>query len=208
MDRTGLINKVKVILDEFAPEGVGTPFEEYIGPLLDESANEIILEGPLYLLIPLAIPLTTGDPATSMLKYADDKAYIPVPADFVRLHEIKFPLWKRSVSEAISQENEKYNMQENEYLRSGYGRPFVALIRKLFTGDTLKRYFECGKVLANAVPDTALYVKKTLPEDLADEFVDTLTWRAAAKVMLTLGDANRAKVALEQSAVHLSKLIV
>jgi len=52
MDRTGLINKVKVILDEYTPEGVGTPFEEYIGPLLDESAREIVMEGPLYLLTP------------------------------------------------------------------------------------------------------------------------------------------------------------
>jgi len=207
MDRTGLINKVKVIIDEFAPEGVGMPFDEYIGPLLDESAREITLEGPLYLLVPLSIPLTSGDPEASILKYADDKAYIPVPDDFVRLHEVKFPFWKRPVREAISQGNEKYNIQENEYLRAGYGRPFVALIRKQFPGDTPKRYLECGKALADAVPDTALYVKKSLPEDLADEFADTLSWRAAAKVLLNLGDANRAKVAFEQSAVHLSKLI-
>lgn len=207
MDRTGLINKVKVILDEFAPEGVGMPFDEYIGPLLDESAHEIILEGPLYLLTPLSIPLTSGDPATSILKYADDKAYIPVPSDFVRLHEVKFPLWKRSVREAISRENEKYNVQENEYLRAGYGRPCVALVRKQFSG-TLAKYLECGKAIANAVPDTALYVKETLPEDLAEEFADTLCWRAASKVLSTLGDVNRAKVALEQSVVHLSKLII
>lgn len=207
MDRPGLINKVKVILDEYTPEGVGTPFEQYIGPLLDESAREIVLEGPLYLLVPQPIPLTGGDPEASILKYADDRAYIPVPSDFVRLHEVKFPLWKKSVREAISQENEEYNMQENEYLRSGYGRPFVALIRKQFPGGALVRYLECGKALADAVPDTALYVKESLPEDLAEEFADTLSWRAASKVLATLGDVNRAKVALEQSMIHLSRLI-
>jgi hypothetical protein len=207
MDRQGLLNKVKVILDEYTPEGVGTPFDEYIGPLLDESAREIVLEGPLYLLAPLPIPLNGGDPEASILKYADDRAYIPVPADFVRLHEVKFPLWKRSVREAISQENEKYNMQEYEYLRSGYGRPCVALVRKQFSGGALAEYLECGKALANAVPDTALYVKESLPEDLAEEFTDTLCWRAASKVLAILGDVNRAKVALEQSVVHLSKLI-
>lgn len=207
MDRPGLINKVKVILDEYTPEGVGTPFDEYIGPLLDESAREIVLEGPLYLLAPESIPLSSGDPAASILKYADDRAYIPVPSDFVRLHEVKFPLWKRSVREAITQENEKYNIQENEYLRSGYGRPYVALVRKQFSGGALVRYLECGRALANAVPDTALYVKETLPENLAEEFADTLCWRAASKVLATLGDVNRAKVALEQSMIHLSKLI-
>jgi hypothetical protein len=207
MDRTGLINKVKVILDEYTPEGVGTPFEEYIGPLLDESAREIVMEGPLYLLTPMPIPLESGSPAESILKYADDRAYIPVPSDFVRLHEVKFPLWKRSVREAISQENEEYNMQENEYLRSGYGRPFVALVRKQFSGGALARYLECGKALEDAVPGTALYVKESLPEDLAEEFADTLAWRAASKVLATLGDVNRAKVALEQSVIHLSKLI-
>jgi hypothetical protein len=207
VDRQGLINKVKVILDEFSPEGVGMPFEEYIGPLLDESAREIVLDGPLYLLTPLPIPLEGGEPPVSILKYEDDRAYIPVPPDFVRIHEVKFPLWKRSVHEAITRENERYNMQENEYLRSGYGRPCVALVRKQFPGETQTRYLECGKVLDGAVPDTALYVKETLPEDLAEEFADTLAWRTASKVLATLGDANRAKVALEQSVVHLTRLI-
>ena len=32
MTRTELANKVKIILDEFSPGGVGLPFDEYIGP--------------------------------------------------------------------------------------------------------------------------------------------------------------------------------
>lgn len=200
MERTGLINKVKIILDEYAPAGAGLPFDEYIGPLLDESAREILLEGPLYLLTPVSIPLTS-------VVYADDKAYIPEPGDFARLFEMKFPLWKRSVRDAISQENARYNVQENEYLKSGYGRPFVALVTKKFGEGSLTRYLECGKCLSSAAPDVALYVKENKPEELAEEFVDALTWRTASKVFLTMGMADRSKVTLEQSMVHLGKLI-
>ena len=197
MDRTGLINKVKTILDEYTPEGVGQPFDEYIGPLLDESAMELLLAGPLYLLTPVSITLTETT-------FANDRSFIPVPADYVRLYEIKYPLWKRSVREAYSRESERYNVQENEYLKAGYGRPFVALMTKTPSGGALTRYLECGKVLANAVPDVALYVQKTKAENLADAFTDTLCWRCAAKVLITMGMADRAKIVLEQASQHLA----
>lgn len=212
MNRTELANKVKVILDEFSPEGVGLPFDQYIGPALDESAREIVLEGPLYLLAPSLIPLaTTGETPESLVKYEGDCAYIQEPADFARLYELKYPLWKKSVRETISKGNEQYKLQENEYLRSGYARPHVARITRSFSGTAPARYLECGKVVdpgeGTLSPDVALYVKTTKPEELASEFVDALCYRTAGKVLLSLGDANRSKMALEQSVVHLNKLI-
>ena len=197
MDRTGLKNKVKIILDEYTPEGAGNPFDDYIGPLLDESAREILLAGPLYLLAPVAIPLTST-------VYADDRSYIPLPADYLRLYEMKYPLWKRPVREAVSGESQEYTIQENEYLRAGYGRPYVALVNRTPAGGSPTKYLECGKVLASAVPDTALYVQDTAAENLAEAFVDTLSWRCAGKVLLTMGMADKAKLALEQSMAHLA----
>lgn len=211
MDRTGLINKVKVILDEYAPGDVGLPFEEYVGPLLDESAREILTDGPLHLLTPTPIPLTSGSPPTSIVKYADNKAYIPVPSDFLRIYEIKYPLWKKSVRIAISKENPEYRLQDNEYLRSGYGRPFVAIVLTSVAGGAVTRYLECGRVEnpgAGSLTPVALYVKDDKPENLAEQFVDTLTWRCASKVLAVMGDANRSKMALEQSMSHLNSIII
>lgn len=212
MTRTELANKVKIILDEFSPGGVGLPFDEYIGPALDESAREIVLEGPLYLLTPSVIPLmSTGTPPESLVRYEDDKAYIPEPGDFARLYELKYPPWKKSVRETISRDNQQYKLQENQYLRSGYARPFVARITRSFEGTAPGRYLECGRVenpgSGTLVPPVALYVKNTRPEDLALEFTDALCYRAAGKVLISLGDLNKAKVALEQSTAHLAKLI-
>ena len=59
MERAALINIVKVKLDEFSPGDIGLPFDDYIGPMLDESAREVLERAPLHLLSPAAIP-TSG----------------------------------------------------------------------------------------------------------------------------------------------------
>jgi hypothetical protein len=198
MERVGLINKVKVIIDEFAPESTGLPYEDYIGPLLDESAREILLLGPLHLISPTALP--------SPVTYQDDLAYIQRPDNFLRLYEVRFPKWKRSVREAISRQNDRYAVQENEYIRAGYGRPSVTIVNTTINGTT-GTFLECGRVDQGAAPVTALYVREELPENIDDTFADALAWRCASKVLATVGDANRSKGALDQSLVHLQMLI-
>jgi len=204
MDKGGLANRVKVKLDEFTPEGVGLPFDEYIGPLLDESARDLVLQGPLHLLSPTSIPLTS-------VAYADGKAYIPVPADWVRLYELKYPLWKKPVREAISKENPEYKLQENEYLRSGYGRPSVAVVTTVIGGGAVTRYLECGRVDdpgATPLTPVALYVAETKPEDLNDQLVDALTWNATAKVLSVMGMQDKARAAMEQYVIALKSLML
>lgn len=192
MDRQGLINKVKIKMDEFAPDGVGLPFDEYIGPVLDESAREVLERSPLHLLSPTALPLTG-------VVYDDDRAYIPVPADYVRLYEIRYPLWKRSVRKAVSAEDPQYKVQENEYIRGGYGRPCVAIVHTTVNGGDVTKYFECSKVIESAsITPIALYVKTDKPENLNDIFSDALTWLCSSKLLGIMGDQDKAKLALEQ----------
>jgi hypothetical protein len=203
MERAALINIVKVKLDEFSPGDIGLPFDDYIGPMLDESAREVLERAPLHLLSPAAIP-------TSGTTFLNDKAYIPVPSDYVRLYEIKYPQWKKSIRKAISSEDPQYKIQENEYIRAGLARPAVAIVRTTLDGGaTIGRYFECGKVEENITsPPTpiALYIKTTLPEELEDILADTLTWLCTAKVLSILGYGDKAAIALEHHTQALMAL--
>lgn len=195
MLRSELITRVKIKLDEYAPSDISLPFDDYIGPLLDESARELLERGPLHLMTPTSLPITGT-------VFENDKSYIPVPVNFVRLYEIKYPLWKKSVRIAISRENPEYKIQENEFIKGGYGRPFVALVHTSVSGGAVTKYLECSKVLADAAPSVATYVKTfgtTLdPENLNDHLADPLTWLTASKVFGVLGYADKATLAKEQ----------
>jgi hypothetical protein len=198
--RSDLIIRVKIKLDEYTPSpGVALPFESYISPLLDESANDITARGPLRLLLPIAIPLTG-------VAYLADKSYIPVPVNYVKLYEIKYPLWKKSVRIAISQENPAYKIQENEYIKGGYARPSVAEV--IYNGI---KHFECGKVV-DPTPGTltpiATYVKTDVAENLNDLLVDSLTWLTVSKIFVVTGYGDKAKITLDLSNQALAQLIV
>lgn len=211
MNRTTLINGVKIKLDEYTPSGVSLPLDTFIGPLLDESARDILKKGPLHLLNPTQIPITSGDPPATTILYEDDKAYIPVPSDFIRLYEIKFPLWKRSVIEAISKGNPEYRIQENEYLRAGYGRPVVAIVLTSVKGGAVTRYFECAKVEdpgSDSITPVALYVKSDLAENIADQFSDSLEWLATSKVLTSMGYLDKAAITLQQHQAAFNALIL
>ena len=199
MNRTDLISRVKIKLDEYTPSGVSLPFEDYIGPMLDESARDLCIRGPLHLLAPSDIALTGVD-------YYNNKVYIPVPSDYAKLYEIKYPLWKKSVRVAITPENPHYKIQENEYLTGGYARPSVAVV--IYNGI---KHFECGKVVDPApgtITPIALYVKLVLPEILNDLLVDSLTWLAASKIFVVTGYGDKAKITLDLSNNALEQLTV
>lgn len=196
MTRSDLITRVKIKLDEYTPSpGVALPFESYISPLLDESANDITARGPLRLLDPIVIPLTG-------VAYLADKSYIPVPSNYVKLYEIKYPLWKKSVRIAISQENPAYKIQENEYIKGGYARPSVAIVNTSISGGSVEKYFECSKVVdpgTGTLTPIALYVKITLPEELNDQFVEALSWLCCSKILAVMGYNDKASSAMEQA---------
>jgi len=204
MTRSDLIIRVKIKLDEYAPTGIALPFDDYIGPLLDESARDLLETGPLHLMTPSSISLTGT-------VFENDKAYIPVPSDFVRLYEIKYPLWKKSVRLAISRENPGYQVQENEYIKGGYGRPSVAIVNTSVAGGSVTKYLECSKVLDGATPSVATYVKTYVtddPERLNDLLADVQTWLCASKVMEALGYNDKSKAMLQQSQNSLNLLMI
>lgn len=198
MTRSELIIRVKTKLDEYAPSGASLPFDDYVGPLLDESARDLLAKAPLHLVAPTSISLTNT-------VFENDKSYIPVPSDWIRIHEIRYPLWKKSVRTAISRENPEYQVQENEYIKGGYGRPEVAVVTTSILGGALTRYLECSKVIDGATPLVATYVKtlsetgdpETKYNDLNDQLTDSLSWLCTIKVFSVLGYSDKAKLAME-----------
>lgn len=204
MTRSELIIRVKTKLDEYAPTGVSLPFDDYVGPLLDEAARDLLERAPLHLMTPTSIPYSAS-------VYENEKSYIPVPGDFVRLYEIKYPLWKKSVRTAISRENPEYQIQENEFIKGGYGRPVVAVVTTSVLGGAITKYLECSKVIDGATPLVATYVKTfgtTLdPENLNDLLADALTWLASSKIMGILGYGEKAQAMIQQFQNSLNLLV-
>lgn len=188
MNRNGIINGVKVKMDEMTPDGVSVPFEESIGPVLDDCAKELLRVAPLHILPHTNLVLTSMTYDT-----ANFKAYIPIPTDFIRIGRVLFPRWEKAVTVAVKIDSPEYVLQNNKYTRGGYSRPVVALVNK---GTNL---IECskvdGSVILEKTPSEATYIKTTLPELLPDVLIDTLEWLAVSNLLQITGDLNGTKLA-------------
>ena len=185
-----LKTRVKIKMDEYTPSGVSHSFDDYLEPMIQEAADEITDTAPKHLLVPTNIPTTN-------IKYQDDLAFIPVPADHARLYDVLFPLWSRPVLKALVPDDPDYALQDNEYLKAGYGRPAVRLKTAIPTGGTLQKYFICGKVLSSATPTYARYIAYVTAANMPDGLDEALTWLAASKVFQVLGETDMAKLTYE-----------
>ena len=197
MNRNGIINGVKVKMDEMTPDGVSVPFEESIGPVMDECAREILRTAPLPLLPHAELSLAG-------LEYDDQRSYIPLPLDFVRIGKIRYPKWEKAVTRLIMGDSPEYALQDNKYTRGGFSRPIVALIDK--EGD---KVLECSKVDSDVDlqdPLEATYIKDTLPEDFPDVLMDTLEWLTASTLLQIIGDDNGFKMAQARYEQSLKQL--
>jgi hypothetical protein len=67
MERSGIISKVKLKMDEVTPPGVDLPFDDLIGPTLDDCAKEILMVCPLHLITPSEIPIVLVRPVAHSL---------------------------------------------------------------------------------------------------------------------------------------------
>lgn len=270
MNREGIYQKVKIKMDEVTPPGVDLPFDDIIGPILDECAKEVIELAPLHLLSPFSMvsrtttrkidanvatlkigshgfsvgdvisvsgitteleyngtftvsavtaltvsyPLThadeletadTGGIVTNFMVLVGTKVYIRKPTDFLKLYELKFPLWQKTVREITKPGSDAGRHQDNPYLTSGIGRPTVMLLTTMPTGYPSAEYLVCARVDAAAVP-TALYIKLQKPEELPELLIDSLTWLAASKTVQIGGRADLAQGLYQQFGLSLTQL--
>jgi len=135
----------------------------------------------------------------------NDLTYITKPLNFLRLYEMKFPLWVKPVRETTKPDSDGGKIQDNPYLASGIGRPSVVLKTTRPTGGSLGEYLICGKVTSSSIP-TALFVKTPKPEDLPDLLIDSLTWLCSSKVLQISGYGDKAQGAMQQYQLTLTQL--
>lgn len=193
MERSALINKVKTRIDEISMSGdvivdVGVenskPYDTIINELLDESALELLLKAPFYLLD------ISEDTELTIIEDSTDKhiGTIELPYDFVRLVSFKMKDWLRPVTEFNLPTDEVAIRQSNKYLRGGIAKP-VAVLRKLSTGYTAAYY----SVKDSHEVEEFLYIAKDKVENIRDpQAVDAMCWICAGKTLGVLGQHNLA----------------
>ncbi len=191
-----LKTRVKIKVDEYTPAGVSHAFDDYLEPMIQESADELSDKAPLYLLEPTVWVEDLVDGGDGInIRYEDDLALIDTPSDFARIYEVKFPQWKRSVHLAITPDNPDYEKQQNEYTKAGYGRPAVYLKTGEVESELFAKLIICGKVLDGALPSALLYIAYKTAANMPNVLDEAMTWLAASKILQVLGDSANAQLA-------------
>lgn len=176
MNRTAIMDGVKAKIDEVTPQGVSSPLEDLIGPAMNDCA--VTLLGDL----PSGMAPTETLPTTSMTRDTEgERAYIPVPEDYVKVARIRFSSWEKAVTKAIPIESADYILEENPYTRGGYARP------RVWIGDF---GLECSRVAPEDTVTEALYIKRLLPENLPDITLEALEWLTASVVLQIVNDGH------------------
>lgn len=199
MERSELINRVKVRIDEICASGDvivevdvenSKPFDSIIDEVLDESALELLLKAPFY-----RLHISTAN-LTASANEGDSKiGSISLPNDFVRLVSLQMKEWHRPVTTLAIQGDPVAKRQSNKYLRGGVARP-IAVLRKTANGYELDYY----SVKESHDIKEFLYIKRDSAEDVANtELLDALCWICAGKVLGVIGQANLAKMCYENA---------
>lgn len=201
MTRSELINRVKSNIDEITPAGspivsVGVednnPLDEIIDNLLDESAKEILLKAPIMRLkVTKSTETATADATDSKI------GTIKVPADFLRIAELKMADWSRAVSELQQQGSDIAKMQYNKYTRGGTVKPVAVLSNR--ENNLVIEYFS---VNTSHVIDRFLYIKNDVAENIPELLQDALCWICASRVLAATGETDKVKLA-ESNAISL-----
>ena len=208
MSRTGLINTVKTKIDEISSYDslivdVGlednNPIDTVIDELLDECAKEVLLRAPIYRLTP------TPSNASAIADLS--KIYtgtIPLPADFVRIAELKMTEWERPVTELQQQGSEIAKRQHNRWLRAKSSKPVAILSSRVQSSVSPPTYttypvIEYYSVKTNHTISHFTYIKKEVAENIPEWLQDALCWICASKILGIYGKANESKQALENA---------
>ena len=196
MDRQEIIDKVKLRIDEFGPFEEGEVFgSAQVESLLDDAVNQFLLIIPAF----LPTPTSFADESSSTggaVPIDDYIGYVPLPTGYLRLVSFQMDCWKRAVTEAISENDPKYAIQQSTHVRGGVSRPAVVYRYESGIGKILEYY---------SVSDNNHDVKKALclvtivAEDLDEFLVDPFTWFAAYLLLDSRGETTGAQACLKKT---------
>jgi hypothetical protein len=177
MEREEIIGRIRIKMEEISQEGEAVIESPLIEELLDETADEIQLLVPRYLIE--TETLIYGDSETNQVSNADGSGYVVLPSDFLRLAYFKMTEWTRPVINPISEEHPDFVNQHNLYTRGKPAKP-VCVIRWDDTEEAM--IMEYYSIVTEHTIERAAYIPKRLAEELQDNLIDPYTWLVCAKV--------------------------
>ncbi len=130
-----------------------------------------------------------------------------LPDDFLRLVTFKMSDWRRAVTEAIPEEDPRYDLQSSRHagIRGTPERPVCALIQEP-SGLTLEFWSCTGG--STVTLQRGRYLKKPKIAgdniDICEKLYDAIVAKAASLTAATLGETARAEL-LEREAAELMK---
>lgn len=208
MDLSSFISKVMSKLEEVSPftepdaylaasgdtsYNKVKPLEAYIKNETGGALKDVILMAPFR---KLSHVITS---ARLSVRVVSGVGHSELPADFLRLAEVRLPGWKRSVIYPITSEDPEYVLQQNEFTRGGISKP-VAVIRG--NGSSGNQRIELYSLPGEEDKDVDCDVFNYIPywfnecdcdiiPDSISEFVVTL---CAARVLRIFNEINQAEM--------------
>lgn len=132
-----ITNLVIVKMEEYSPYGPSSgstllaggdrlnevkPVYSYIAQHLAEAANEMLMIAPIH-------RLTYKDAGMGAVVNNEDKktGYIPIPADFLRLHTLRMGGWTLPLHSITHEDNPAYSLQFCQWTRGTRQKPVVIM---------------------------------------------------------------------------------
>lgn len=229
MTRGEYIEAVRVKLEEISPfddpswfiadtaneANKVKPIREYIDATLNEATKEMLLLLPPSLIwadtdvFNLTTPNNSyyyleGDPAEQMHvgKLALEQAVGPT---YVRILYVKVGAWLRPVTELITDQDKRYQLQCNPYTRGGVAKPVVVYL-------TQPRYMlELYSIPAAADADKSITMRYMdvgrRPEMLASDIGEYIVLNCAAKVFVIMERPELAKHCMDELTAKLELIL-
>lgn len=184
MTRQDIIERVKIVLDEFTPvhQGVVHPIDTYIDPILDDAVRRLLNEFPLSLLGVVSHPL----PVAGGLVINGNRAVFTLPSSVLRVGTIQLSGWPRPVYEPEIKEPTDISRlwQLAPGITATPSRPRVFIHRKkVGLVDVLE--IECFGISSPSASLTRLdVVSMCAPEDLDESLITPFSYLIGSLVAL------------------------
>lgn len=198
MTRQGIIERVKIIMDEFTPvnQGVVHPLDAYIDPIIDDSVRTLYKEFPIDKLWHSSITASIAVEENSNLAKAT------IPKDVVRVSSVKLKNWNRAIHEKEFEmgDSVKLAWQGNPATRASSSRPLV-IKKQMEDGISLDLY---GLKTKGSEETAQIFgVKMCKPEELNEDLITPFTYLAAYLLATHIERVDIAKPIYEQYLKHL-----
>ena len=202
MNRQGIIERVKIVLDEFTPvnEGVIHPIDAYIDPVLDDSVRVLFKEFPIDKLWQTTIGLQ--DISTIN---APNRITVVLDEDVIRVASVKLNNWTRMVHEREFKTTDAPEVawQGSPWTQATPWRPLVVKHQQK-TATASAPTIDCyGLTAGSTVVEQVNVVKLCEPEEVKEDLLTPLVYLTASMVALHLERQDIYKAIYEQYQKHL-----